>query len=81
MKDISKFLKERIYLFINIYINEIDSNTSISKTPEWDSLAHMQILSILSDKFQFELNPEVIINLSSYELLLNYLNYLKNDKQ
>tara|TARA_Y100000589_G_C26893239_1_gene523053 strand:- start:202 stop:447 length:246 start_codon:yes stop_codon:yes gene_type:complete len=81
MKDISKFLKERISSFINIYINEIDSNTSISKTPEWDSLAHMQILSILSDKFQFELNPEVIINLSSYELLLNYLNYLKNDKQ
>ena len=78
MEDINKFLKETIAECTKIDINEIDFNTSISKSPEWDSLAHMQILSILSDKFNFEITSEVIINLSSYEILSKYLTSLKN---
>ena len=78
MEDINQFLKETISSCTNININEIDLNTSISKTPEWDSLAHMQILSILSDKFNFEINSDLIIKLSSYEVLSKYLNSLKN---
>ena len=80
MEDINQFLKETIALCTNIDINEIDLNTSISKSPEWDSIAHMQILSILSDKFKFEITSDVIINLSSYEVLSKFLNSLKNNE-
>lgn len=78
MDDINQFLKETIASCTGININEIDINTSISTCPEWDSLAHMQILSILSDKFRFEITSEFIINLSSYELLSKYLKSLNN---
>ena len=78
MEYVNKFLKETIAACTKIDINEIDLNTSISESPEWDSLAHMQILSILSDKFKFEITSEVIINLSSYDTLSKYLTSLKN---
>ena len=80
MQDMKQFIKETISFCLNIDIDAIDSQTSISKCPEWDSLAHMQILAILSDKFEFELTAEVIMHLTSYEIILNYLISLKNNE-
>lgn len=36
-------------------------------TPEWDSIAHMMLMSGLEDAFGIELEPEDMLAITSYE--------------
>lgn len=36
-------------------------------TPEWDSIAHMMLMSGLEDAFDIELEPEDMLAITSYE--------------
>ena len=73
MKQVDKNIFEIISRCTNLEISKLNKNSSTENTPEWDSLAHMQILNDLSKIYNFELNQENIINLNSFLSIKYYL--------
>jgi len=73
MKENDQKIFEIISKYTDLDISELNQNTSTENTPEWDSLAHMQILNDLSRIYSFELKPENIINLNSFLSIRDYL--------
>ena len=43
------------------------SGLSFQDVPSWDSVGHMQLVAALEDKFDIMMDPDDIIDLSSYE--------------
>ena len=73
MNEKDKNIFEIISKYTDLDISKLNQNTSTENTPEWDSLAHMQILNDLSRIYDFELKPENIINLNSFLSIRDYL--------
>ncbi len=73
MKENDQKIFEIISKYTDLDISELNQNTSTENTPEWDSLAQMQILNDLSRIYSFELKPENIINLNSFLSIRDYL--------
>ena len=51
----------------------ISMDTSTSNTPKWDSMAHLMILSALSEEFNLELSESDVEQLVSVESILKKL--------
>ena len=47
---------------------------SVENCPEWDSLANIQLTSLIEEEFNIELSSEEIADLTSFELVLFLLN-------
>ncbi len=41
--------------------------------PEWDSVAAITLVNVLEEEFQIEIDLEVLGDLTSFELILDYL--------
>ena len=76
MNNPDKIIFQIISRYIDLETNKLNKNISIENTPEWDSIAHMQIVSELSKIYNFELNPENIMNLNSFSSIKDYLQKL-----
>ena len=76
MTNIDKKIFAIISRYLDIETNKLSKNISMENTPEWDSIAHMQIVNELSKIYNFELNPENIMNLNSFSSIKNYLKKL-----
>ena len=48
-------------------------DTSTSNTPKWDSMAHLMILSALSEEFNLELSESDVEQLQSVESIIKKL--------
>jgi acyl carrier protein len=45
--------------------------------PEWDSVAAITLVNVLEEEFQIEMDFEVLADLTSFELILDYLKGVK----
>ena len=64
-----------------LQIPEVTSSASMTSTPEWDSLAHVQLLSAIEKKFGIEVSPDDAFKLTSADRLVQYLHATLKDKQ
>ena len=46
---------------------------SQSSLPQWDSVAHVTLLSAIAEEFQFELDDESFESLTSYPRVLDFV--------
>lgn len=46
---------------------ELDERFTFAGTPQWNSLAHMELVANLEDAFDIMLEPDEMINFGSYE--------------
>lgn len=57
----------------NIFIEALEikenqlNGLQYQSVPTWDSVAHMQLMSLLEEKFEIELDIDDIIDFSSFE--------------
>ena len=64
-----------------LQIPQFDSTVNMSSTPEWDSLAHVQLLSAMEKKFGIEVSPDDAFKLTSADRLVQYLHAILEGKQ
>ena len=46
---------------------------SQASLPQWDSVAHVTLLSLISEEFQIELDEEAFQSLASYLLIVDFV--------
>jgi len=62
-------------------IPQFDSTVTMNSTPEWDSLAHVQLLSAIERKFAIEISADEAFKLTSADKLVRYLHDTLKGKQ
>ena len=48
---------------LKVEVSVLSEDTAIGDLPEWDSLHHLQIISGIEQKFGFQFEPEVLMDL------------------
>ncbi len=64
-----------------LQIPQFDSSVTMTSTPEWDSLNHVQLLSAMERKFAVEISPDEAFKLTSADRLVQYLHGILKGKQ
>ena len=54
---------------------------SIYSYPEWDSVANIQLTQVIEENFDVVINTEDIEDLTSFNLILQYINQYEKDSQ
>ncbi|EAI8944565.1 acyl carrier protein [Campylobacter coli] len=63
---------------LEIEVNE-HTNLSMNNCPEWNSLAHIDIIMSLEEEFEIKFNKEKLTELNSQNMLLKEIKKLKNE--
>ncbi|ELN9096401.1 acyl carrier protein [Campylobacter coli] len=63
---------------LEIEINE-HTNLSMNNCPEWNSLAHIDIIMSLEEEFEIKFDKEKLTELNSQNMLLKEIKKLKNE--
>ncbi|EDP8137960.1 acyl carrier protein [Campylobacter jejuni] len=63
---------------LEIEVNE-HTNLSMNNCPEWNSLAHIDIIMSLEEEFEIKLDKEKLTELNSQNMLLKEIKKLKNE--
>lgn len=70
-------VEERVsQCFLNVFPDIAPSDlprASQAGLPEWDSLAHVILLSAISEEFQIEVDDDAVETLTSYLLVVDYV--------
>lgn len=53
--------------------SEIDSSAQLGEWPVWDSMAHMDLMVALEDRFGVEINADTISQLISIPAIMDHL--------
>jgi acyl carrier protein len=73
MNDIQSRLSQ---CFANVFPDVPASElprTSMASLARWDSVAHITLLSAVSEEFALDLSPDDFEDLTSYSLILDYV--------
>ncbi|EAI5557618.1 acyl carrier protein, partial [Campylobacter coli] len=62
---------------LEIEVNE-HTNLSMNNCPEWNSLAHIDIIMSLEEEFEIKFDKEKLTELNSQNMLLKEIKKLKN---
>ncbi|EHT5366875.1 acyl carrier protein [Campylobacter jejuni] len=63
---------------LEIKVNE-HTNLSMNNCPEWNSLAHIDIIMSLEEEFEIKFDKEKLTELNSQNMLLKEIKKLKNE--
>ncbi|EGA8624430.1 acyl carrier protein [Campylobacter jejuni] len=63
---------------LKIEVNE-HTNLSMNNCPEWNSLAHIDIIMSLEEEFEIKFDKEKLTELNSQNMLLKEIKKLKNE--
>ncbi|HFP7627491.1 TPA: acyl carrier protein, partial [Campylobacter jejuni] len=63
---------------LEIEVNE-HTNLSMNNCPEWNSLAHIDIIMSLEEEFEIKFDKEKLTELNSQNMLLKEIKKLKNE--
>ena len=64
-----------------LQIPRFDNTITMTSTPEWDSLNHIQLLSAIERKFAVEISQNEAFKLTSADKLVRYLHGILKGKQ
>ena len=74
--------KERLALCFQVVFPSLKTDVDIfaatrETVPEWDSVAAITLVNVLEEEFQIEMDFEVLGELTSFDLILDYLKGVK----
>lgn len=58
---------------LGVSVSEIDADTAINATPQWDSIAHMRLILALEGKLDRQLDAEEIFAVASVQDVMEVL--------
>jgi len=69
-KQVEKQIKEVIASVLNVDAGEIGDDASPDNLGNWDSLAHMNIIVALEERFKIRFSDEQIVRMLNYKLIV-----------
>ncbi|EAJ8916783.1 TPA: acyl carrier protein [Campylobacter jejuni] len=73
-KQFYEILKNILEIEVNKH-----TNLSMNNCPEWNSLAHIDIIMSLEEEFEIKFDKEKLTELNSQNMLLKEIKKLKNE--
>ncbi len=73
MSNTSNKVKNIIKTVFNLSVDEISDDASPDTVDAWDSLSHMNLITALEEEFNIEFEPDEILDMMNYKLILNVL--------
>ena len=73
MSNTSNKVKNIIKTVFNLSLDEISDEASPDTVDTWDSLSHMNLITALEEEFNVEFEPDEILDMMNYKLILNVL--------
>jgi acyl carrier protein len=64
-----------------LQVPKFDNTVTMTSTPDWDSLSHVQLLSAIEKKFNIEISADEAFKLTSADKLVRYLHETLKGKQ
>lgn len=78
--DQNETIKRLFCEVLGVDETEVDDTTSYNSFRPWDSLKHLQLISILEDEFNIEFDMDDIIEMENFRLVKDIVNkYLQNN--
>lgn len=77
MKNKVKIIMSSVFEVSVSFINDDSSPDSIEN---WDSLRHMNLITVLEEEFDIRFNDDQIIEMLNFEQVINTINKVLNDK-
>ena len=56
---------------LKVDVSVLNEDTAIGDLPEWDSLHHLQIIAGIEQKFGFQFEPDVLMDLEDVSDIVN----------
>lgn len=56
---------------LKIDVSALSEDTAIGDLPEWDSLHHLQIVAAIEQKYGFQFEPDVLMDLEDVSDIVN----------
>lgn len=56
---------------LKVDISVLSEDTAIGDLPEWDSLHHLQIVAAIEQKYGFQFEPDVLMDLEDVSDIVN----------
>jgi acyl carrier protein len=77
MKNKIKIIMASVF---EIPVEDINDDSSTNSIENWDSLRHMNLITVLEEEFGIRFNDEQIIEMLNFEQVINNTNKALNDK-
>lgn len=77
MKNKIKIIMASVF---EIPVEDINDDSSTNSIENWDSLRHMNLITVLEEEFGIRFNDEQIIEMLNFEQVINNTNKVLNDK-
>ena len=61
-------------------VNDINEDSSPDTIENWDSLRHMNLITVLEEEFDIRFNDDQIIEMLNFEQVIYTTNKVLNDK-
>ena len=71
--EIESTLKDIFADMFDVARSDIDAETSPDTMPEWDSLAHVRLISAIEEAFAIKLPPEDQVEMLTFDLVVDVL--------
>ena len=79
MNDYAKKLKEIIAEELKCQAKDITDDAGWNRFYNWDSLAHIGIISAVEKQFSIQIENSQIMELKDFDSILQYINKQKNN--
>lgn len=56
---------------LKVDVSALSEDTAIGDLPEWDSLHHLQIVAAIEQKYGFQFEPDVLMDLEDVSDIVN----------
>lgn len=56
---------------LKVNVSALSEDTAIGDLPEWDSLHHLQIIASIEQKYGFQFEPDVLMDLEDVSDIVN----------
>lgn len=67
MQGVERELKEVFYELFGLGESKVGTETSIDTVEGWDSMAHLNLVIAIEERFSISLTPEEVSKMTSYE--------------
>jgi acyl carrier protein len=71
--NIKERVKDILAEALEVPLADISDDLAIGDLPQWDSMGHMTVISMLEDRFGIEASTDMIAELISLPAILQYL--------
>jgi acyl carrier protein len=73
MNKVKNNLDDLFYLILKVPKKKDKKKINFNNLKTWDSINHIKLILAIESKFKIRINPDISVNLMSYQEIFNFL--------